>query len=382
MENKTANGKPLWTIVKDGNNQEYKVINFDNPEAVPSKGLKVVRAIKKSSRHQPASVFRAVRDPQTDIWYGIPAGIHETTKNLRFLSIEINDMRQYDLANPQDRMEWAVVSRAPFLRDSPFAKGLRPSHYVEDVEADAEVKIQNIEEKEQAYQTVKGMSLAQIVDMARNVGGIDTRNSSLTVIKANLLDFVDSKEKDKGAKKFNEIWKMTNRDAFTVFHRCKHVGLVSFDLTNGWLWKKSNQLGTTEPMAIEYMTKNPSLLMAMDGESKVKDETFQAVATEEEKTKVATPAPLHKNVDDNILKELAEDRARVKAKEDRLDALLAKAEKLVPVDLDLKLESFVPPTLEQLQQEAKKRGMKQAGVVTDVAVLHKWIEDHPLTAKE
>lgn len=386
---KTPNGQDMYTILIDGNNQKHKIVNFDNPEMVPHKGIKIVRAIRKSSRHQPSSSIRVVRDPITNIIFGIPAGLHETSKEPRFLLLEVNDMRHYDLSILQDRKEWAVISRAPFLIGSPFAKG-KPSHQLEDVEAEAAKKVKMASEREAAYDTIKKLSEVQLIDMARNVGGIDTRNNSIVVIKGELIDFVDSKEPSKGPKKFNEIWAMSNRDAFTVFGRCKHVGLVDFDLTNGWLWKKSTQLGTSEPMAIEYITKNPSLLMAMDQESKSMDDKFSALATPEEKAKAITTFNVPKEVDSNILKEHNEVMARMSEKERMLDALLAKANGLSSVNVYAKpevdvrnaevvIENTMDTTeLRALQDRAKKEyGMAHAYITKDPVKLQEWINTHP-----
>lgn len=386
----TQNGKPMYVIVKDGHGMEHKIVNFDNPEMVPNKGIKIVKAFKKSSRHQPASSMRVAREASTGIVYGIVAGVHEKSKELRFRLIEINDMRQFDLAVLQDRMEWAVISRAPFLKGSPFAQG-KPSHELYDVEAEANIKIEAINNKEEAYKIMRGLSEMQTIDMARNVGGIDTRNNSLVVIKGELFDFIDSKEKDKGAKKFNEIWTMSNREAHTVFKRCQHVGLISFDITNGFLWKKATPLGSTEPMAIEYITKNSSMLMTMDNESKSMDDKWKSMATPEEKEKNFGSFPVNKAVDNNILKELEEDKARVKEKEAELDRILAKARQVESVDVTK--EGLVSKEntevnkeaaeLRTLQEKARKHhGMVQAFTVKDPKKIQEWIDSHPSTSAE
>lgn len=368
-----------FVIHKDGNNQEYKIVNFDNPEMVPDKGIKVVRAIKKSSRHQPSFSIRSVKDPITGIIFGVPIGLHEVTKNLRFQLIELNDFRQFDLSIPQDRAEWAVISRAPFLAGSPFQKG-KPAYILEDIEADAEKKVKNIGEKRSAYNTMDNLSFIQIVDMARLCGGIDTKNSSVNVIRGELYEFIDSKEKDKGAKKFNEIWKSSNREVMTVFKRCESVGLVHFDVVSGqYLWKNTTQLGTSEPMAIEHIGKNPSLLMGMDSESKAKDSRFGELATKEEKEVIVKETPAAKVGDDIVTKQLEEMSGRMSEKEKLLDELIEKARTAQPVQVTGPVDvenAGIKSELRLLQERASALGMKHAFITSDPEKINEWIKEH------
>ncbi len=388
-EHHTPNGKPMYTLVPDGNNQWYKVVNFDNEEMVANKGIKIIRAIRKSSRHQTASATRLERDPITEIIYGIPAGLNDFTKNLRFQLIELNDQVQFDLSVRADRMKWAVVSRAKFIAGTIWSSG-KPTHTLYDVDAEAVKKVENVNERKLAYATMDGLSSLQVIDMARNVGGINVVNNSEAVIKGELYDFIDSKELNKGAKKFNEIWKQGNREAMTVFNRCKAVGLVSFDLNNGWLWKLQTTMGTTEPTAIDYMTKNPSMLMAMDNESRSMDDSFQKNASPEEKDKVITAQPAHnKGVDDSILKEMDKRMKLMDEKEAKLNALFEKLQPRDNVDLTEKIvlpeivnnvEGVPNHELElpDLRKRAKDMGMAHAFLpkITKESIL-KWIEENP-----
>lgn len=368
----TPNGMAQYTIEKDGNNQEYKVVNFDNPEMVPNKGIKIIRAIKGSSRHQPALVTRLERDKITGIIYGIPAGLNEITKDLRFQPIEINDMVQYDLSIREDRMRWAVIGRAKFLANTIWSKG-KPTHTIYDVDAEAVAKVVTINERKQAYATMDGLSALQVVDMARNCGGINVVNNSQTIIISELYDFIDSKELNKGAKKFNEIWKMSNREAMTIFKRCQSVGLVSFDVNSGFVWKLATVLGQTEPQAIDNISQNHALLMAMDNESRSMDPSFVANATDEEKTKYITAMPLPKNVDDDILKKMAARMEKMEIesakKNETLELLLAKLEAKDHVNLSAEINvsevnapvlKAADPELDDLRKAAKAMGMAHA----------------------
>ena len=387
----TKNGLAMYVIVQDGNNQEHKIVNFENPEMVPTEGIKIVRAIRKLSRHQPASVMKVARDRITGIIYGIPAGLYDGTKNLKFQSIEINDVRQFDLRIMADRMEWAVISRATYLVGSPNQKG-KPTHTVYDVEAESNAKIINVSEKKQSYTTMEALSPMQVMDMARNCGGISVINNSLATVTAELYEFIDSKDLGKGAKKFNEIWTMTNREAMTIYNRCKSVGLVSFDINSGFLWKMATVLGTTDPQAIDYISNNPALLMAMDSESRSMDPNFMANASEEEKKIFITANPIPKEVDGAILAEMNKAMNRLSEKEAKLDELLAKMQPKDTIDLNAKAEvnpdailnagtgsEISAGSLREMQNRARLTfGMKHAYTIKDPKKIQDWMDTHPV----
>ncbi len=149
-------------------------------------------------------------------------------------------------------------------------------------------------------------------------------------------------------------------------------------------------MGTTEPTAIDYMTKNPSMLMAMDNESRSMDDSFQKNASPEEKDKVITAQPVHnKGVDDSILKEMDKRMKLMDEKEAKLNALL---EKLQPTDnVDLTEKIVLPEIvnnvegvpsheleLPDLRKRAKDMGMAHAFLpkITKESIL-KWIEENP-----
>ncbi len=353
METNTSGEIPKFIIVKDGNNQEHKVVNFDNPDMVKRTGTVIIRAIRKQSRHQPNSMFRCYRDRETGIIWGIPNGIDQFNKNLLFQSIAVNDIRSYDLSVMQDRQEYAVISKAPFLKGSPYAKG-KPSHEIYDVQEEALRKIEKIDARLESDKIIKALSPLQILDMARNCGGIDTNNNSEIVIKAELYDFVEREPE-----KFMAIWNNTNRQILTVFNRCKVTGLISFDLNNGYLWKKATQLGTSEPMALAYMAKHQSLLLAMDMESKQLDKDFQASATEQEREPIVTAFNYNKKSD---TKDVDDMMARLAEKEAKLDAILNRVIEPKESIVAAPKVSFVPEPvnsdLDKLRSDAKALGIK------------------------
>lgn len=392
-EDYTPNGMCKFTVVKDGHGQEHKVVNFDNKEMIQFEGLVIIEAIKKSTRHQPSANWRAWRDPITDIWWGIPAGLHPKTKNIRWSPIEINDIRTFDLADRQDRQEWAVLSQATFLVGSPNQK-YKPTHKVLDKEKDAQDRIKKVSARTEANEIVKNLSELQVIDMARIVGNIDTKQSSPLIIRADLMEWAD-----RNPIEFNKAWFAGNRAVLVVFKRCEATGLIHFDPTAGYVWKRTTPLGTSEPSAVAYVAKNHALLAAMDNESKSKDTAFASKATDKEREDAFIPVSSeNRNVDDGILKEMKDQMARFSAKEaeldellkkaksapviniekERLDVIVEKADDPTPKETDvLKKAPAEDPELKLLQKKAFDMGMKHAYLPTQTKEkINAWIMEH------
>ncbi len=396
----TQNGQAMYTIMKDGNNVEHKIVNFNNPEMVKNKGLIVIESIRKQKfdknpnnptsdfkRHATASNFRVYRDPVTEIIWGIPQGLNQQ-KNILFKLMQFGDLKQYDLAMAEDRKEWAVMQYHPSLANTPYSKG-KPAFKKVDVEEDAVAKIRKIGEKEAAYRIIRDLTHSQMLDMARNVGGISTMGNSLPVIQSKLYDFADSKPEE-----LNRIWAMANRESLTVFKRCLSVGLIHMDLNVGYLWKKATQLGNSEAMAIDFITKNHNLLLAMDAESKLNDAEFQANATEEEKQVVLMVKPEPVIVNNNDISDYAkhleariiESEASNKRVEDMFKQFLASQNNVPPVATktepnreggevgDPIAATTETDELKSLQKQAKAMGMKHAYVTMDKAKILAWME--------
>lgn len=396
MEKKdcTPNGMPMYVLVNDGNNRVHKIVNFDNPEMVEFKGSVIVKSLRTSSRHQPSVTHTVWKDPVTDIIWGIPNGIDPHTKDLKFQPIEINDMKIFELSIAQERKQWAVISKASFWVGSPNRGAYKPSHEIVNVERDAQTKILKANLRSKNHDIISNLSPLQVMDMARNCGSGDIKNNSSIVVLSELYDWAD-----KHPDEFAKIWYNSNRQVMTVFNRCKATGLVSLDLVNGWMWKKAHPIGNSEPMAIDYMTNNPSLLMSMDNESKAADLAYDKFATAEEKKAASSSIIVKSTVQ---LSEQEDLMKRMKEKEEKLDALLKKAES---ANLGGRLSSTPPasevlspefgdnagsipnidvsskkvgasPELRALQDDARSRGMIHAYTIKDENKLKEYIANN------
>ncbi len=401
----TKNGQAMYTIVKDQHQNEFKIVNFNNPEMVPNRGIIRVEAIRRKSRHANSSTYKCYRDKTTEIIWGIPDG-YTPQGDIKFFPLALEDDNEFDLSIAESRKHWAVLQYHPRLMGSINIKNSKPEFKKLDVEADAVANIKNVGERETASGIIRNLSHSQMMDMARNCGGINTMNNSLPIIQSELYNFIDrpgTSTIPSGAVTFNRIWTMTNRDALTVFKRCLITGLVHLDLSAGYLWRKATSLGNSEATAVDFITKNHSLLMTMDTESKLIDSEFQMNATEEEKTAYITNQPMSKHDDEDYIKKNQDIERLMKANmqltvnmEKVLAALeqkrnepekpafpdtLPEVEKPVLNEMEKQLAKEAEE-LKVLQKYANGKGMKHAYVTKDKGKIDEWLRKDALEKGE
>lgn len=71
-----------YKVVKDGNNLEYKILNFENPDLCPRSGIIELEPLITSRRHLNRVSFRVFNDKELGVLVGIPIGIDDKTKKL------------------------------------------------------------------------------------------------------------------------------------------------------------------------------------------------------------------------------------------------------------------------------------------------------------
>lgn len=265
---------PLFKIVKDGNGMEHKVCNMEHPSICPRKGHIVIEAIHKQKRHETGHYFSVIRDRNSGIIYGILQGIDNRTKELLFQQIQLHDVENYDLSTFQDAQRWAVVRMYYGVEGSPLQYG-KPAFRVKNREADADKIIAKSLDRDRASAIVRSLKGLQLGDMCRNLG-IPPEHSSYNLMLSQVLEAANN-----DPKRFLEIYDNTNRSILTVINRCKAVGLISYSIMKGHMWRDSLPLGNNEPMMIDYLTKNIQLLQTMDVESKGLDAFYKEHAKDE-----------------------------------------------------------------------------------------------------
>ncbi len=246
-----------------------------------------IQIVPLDDRKQLNLSFRCVKDSKTNIWYGIPEGVDHLTGRVTFKRITIAGKRTYHLEYPADAEEFAVIMRHPAMlgsllasKDKTFGKPLIKVH---DVVAIATNKLKDIDLGADAVHIArKELSGVELMDFAR-VLGITTDNNNEIVVSQLVAE-----KALREPKVFMLKYHDGNRDIVMAFKRAESVGLISYTLEGGYVYKDGLPLGGSEIAAINKIRGNTDLLTSIDLESK---ELLLKVDEEPEPVK-PTPAPI------------------------------------------------------------------------------------------
>jgi hypothetical protein len=218
--------------------------------------------------------FRGWRDPNTDVWYGIPIG-RNADGTFKFKRIIIDGHRHYNLEIEQDAKEWHVVQFHPAICND----GIRTRFHmfeVIDTERDAQSKIDKVTKSMDALALINSVDMTEskIRDIAR-LFAIDTMNNSYIVIKQLLYEKAMNKPEYFMSLLENE----EERDIRVIIQRGMATGLIQLTPDKGYLFKNSIPLGSTEGSIINSLRKDRAMLINIDMESKEKDIFYKAEET-------------------------------------------------------------------------------------------------------
>jgi len=280
-----TNTQPLFTILKDRNGIEHKVVNFENEIYAPRTGIIEIGAIRKTSRHENYTSIPYTKDHKTGIIYGIVIGINDKTNELSYQKVSIGDGAYLDLSNPIDRRKYIVLKHAHFVADSPLAQG-KPRYKIIDREAEAKKIIAINKKKRHAEDIIDDLKIVEMYDMARTLG-LPVETSSPDMVKSELIKFVAKPASPghgnkSGGEQFLDIWDDVHRPILIMLKRCLATGVVNFDMNKGYVTKNNIPLGSSEPQVINYLLKNSSILLSLDQESKNLDKALQSYGTNDE----------------------------------------------------------------------------------------------------
>jgi hypothetical protein len=263
---------PLYKVLKDGNGYEIKVANMDNPLICNRTRTIEIENIRKSNFLEPTFKLSNAYDPELGIFFGVVIGIDKRTGEFKWQRFTIGDRRTYDCRKAADAIEWAIVSRAPWLEGSPYQSG-KIYYRVFDRDKEAQDVILKNTFLRKAMEIVdKMISIDDQMDMYRNFGR-NPEGLTPSMLHAEII-----KISQRNPKEFVDMWTNNNRGVVTIFNRCVATGLIIFFLDRGgWVWKDSLALGMSDQSAQQYIAENKTLLAQMDLESQEKDRVFKSL---------------------------------------------------------------------------------------------------------
>lgn len=167
----------------------------------------------------------------------------------------------FNMDNPKEELAILVLKATKEVLPTISMRGAKGYHradfYIEDIEAEAELKMTQSESKIQATEEYTKLSTDMRRRIGRILGVIKSGNPSDKVVSAHLFDYIDSKEENRQA--FLRVLSKTPENilAHDEFLQAKETGVIQRKdgkfyriLPDG---KLGRQLGADEQMCIQFL---------------------------------------------------------------------------------------------------------------------------------
>lgn len=328
-----------YKIVKDGNNLEHKILNFENEELCERHGIVELEPLKTSRRHKNNASFRVIRDKELGVLVGIPIGVDQKTKHLIFQKITLEEKETLDLSIPDHAMRWACIKRSPFFTDKDsngieknpnFMPSSKTKYKAIDKERENERYQLERRVKRKAVDIAESLVGTDLEDVALSLG-IDPKLMSPTSLWVEVVRFAEDKSSD-----FMKVYNSDSRLEMSVFKRAISMGIISETLDKGFNYNGLT-LGFNEPEAVNYLKEHPSTRISIDKLSRKTENDGEASMKVEPAVKDEKDAQI-----ELLKKQIAQMEANVKsANEAALD---------LQTEVDLRDSD---PELAELIKEAK-----------------------------
>lgn len=256
--------EPMFYEQKNGRGFTYRIANMNNPIVCRRKGIVRIEAIHKGKFKQADVRVSNYFDPKLRVWFGVPTGIDDNG-NIIWKRFHLGEFKEYNLANDDEAVEFAVVSRHTIMT------GSRKLYRVYDVEADAKAEIAIIGLIDEAVSIAKGMKIQEWIDTARFFGK-SAAGMSPVMLQSEVYKIARNTPNE-----LIDYWNDSNRDIINVFNAAKSVGIISFDYATGWMYEKTMPLGSTEQAAMKYIKQDPVLAKGIQQKCKERDKAAKAV---------------------------------------------------------------------------------------------------------
>lgn len=255
----TKSKKPIYTVYKNKDGLEIKVINFDNEDIVPNKGIVEFEAFKKQDFQRIRDtkfLCPVVKDQATGIFYGVFNGFHPNG-DPKWLDIPLGMINVYDRSIPAEAKKAFILANSPLTEGSPNGKMQRLIKFrVVDREKAASDKIKKISDGKRALAIAEGLYGEDLFNAARDLG-INT-NSSVTMLTAEVMEYSMEKPLE-----FLQIMEHPNRNAITVLNKAVELRVVENDMTKGYTYNGA-PLGHNFDWAVKYLIENPTVMVTIN----------------------------------------------------------------------------------------------------------------------
>jgi len=333
----TDEGMKRYVIARDGNGNEIRHLNFDNPEVCPREGIIRLEPLRKwdegMARHKANLSFTITRDRKDNLIVGIPQEINPDTRKWEYQRIRVKGPQTFDLSIKSQAEMWACIKLSPFIEGSPNLQD-KPLYKVVDSQKQAQSFMQGLLVKRKAEDISIGLKGDQLTDMARALGISPEQNTAITLQAA----VIQAAQKD--GEKFMRIWDSPTRKYLFIIKKAVLFGIVDIDVLNGYMYR-GVPIGATEQLATQWLAENVGTANAID---------VQCQDKETPETKY-----IQSLGSSNIGDEKDAQLAALKAENDRKDALIKQlsAKALKDDTGHTEGEFFVDEELQGLRDEMK-----------------------------
>jgi hypothetical protein len=233
-----------------------------------------IKPIFPDMHKTPSRTATFQKDPITGVLYGIPIDQDEFG-NMRWQKLQIGDNLSLSLDNLNEAKIWAVIRFHPELKGSPF-QVQNPYYEVFDPVEIARAEMNEVAAMKKAFDRIDKLE-GKPIDMvmfARYIGEEIRENASVDIVYNTLLRFARAYPIE-----FNRRWESKSRSFGERFASARAVGIINQDVDRGYVFRNV-PLGHTEEEAIRFLSKDGTLMNAINDKLAEEDTVIKTMKAE------------------------------------------------------------------------------------------------------
>jgi hypothetical protein len=235
------------------------------------------------------------------VWFGIPVELDPRTNRYKYAQIQIRNQRFFQLENEIDAITFHIIKHHMWMEGSPNLKELR--YQVYDPEIKAINEINNYNMGFEAGNIIRNMADDEIKEFGR-LFALDPLNCSINVVKASLQKTAMSKPQVI----LDYYQNMEFTRAKQNFILAESMGLITKDVTRGYLLRGVQSIGNQMDDAVRFLMKDLGLFTLLVKEAREKEK--KAIQVKDrisvDLSEIETPIVRSTNGTTGILKDLNE----------------------------------------------------------------------------
>lgn len=273
-------------FVEYGDKVKVRVVDFDKVIAAiiadrDKKGLSMIielKAIKIDKHKELADTISWSKDHTTAIYYGIPFGFH-IDGNVKWRKILLQEFNSFNLRNPDEAKQWIVIRMHPHIKGSPF-QAADPIFEIFDADVEASKTSNRAMLVSNAINKAYKMKKNEILNFHRYLNLPSPFEITPSRIKSDIVTFAMENPEE-----FMARYDAENRKIYEVFSSAKALGIISYDLEKGFIYK-GTFLGFTDFEVIRFLEEDTITLNGLHTRVKELDTEQEKFANSKEVTEV------------------------------------------------------------------------------------------------